>query len=267
MIREGTLNPPAASTPVVTRSTQLRYGNSATATAGTPGLVGATVSNSWWPSGTTETEAISGFNANVGLTLADQVQRVYYELGQYPQNLDEEPLAALMASHTNLQVCLKPLITGLTNPSIAASEKTNLSNTISLLQGAGAEFDIVLFTEPNIADHFTSAEQYIDYIKLYGPTVRADGAVKLVYNPAAYGRNSIAYYPGDALTDVVSMDYYGTDYSAGITLDATAHLADEHLPQPIPFGISEWNAVTSPCGSVSACEWNNEFYSKLFIIA
>jgi hypothetical protein len=236
------------------------HGSCGPAAAGSPGLVGATVSNSWWPTGTTETEAITGFDTYVGLPLGTKVERVYYELGQYPQNLEGEPLHDIKASGAKLQVCLKPLITGLTDPSTAASEKTNITNTINLLQGAAVKFDVVLFTEPNIAGHFKNATQYKHYIELYGPTVRVGGtggAVKLIYNPAAYGDNSAAYYPGDALTDVVSIDYYGTDHKNGIALNPTAELANNHLPSPIPFGISEWNAVANPGDTLTETEWNN----------
>lgn len=226
------------------------------------------MSNSWWKSGTTEAEAITGFDKNVGnLPLGDNVERVYYGLGEYPQNLNGEPLAGIIASGAKLQVCLKPLITGLGSPSIAASEKTNITNTINLLQGAKIKFDVVLFTEPNLGS-FKSAHQYADYFKLYGPTVRAGGTggrVKLIYNPAAYGGEGTAYYPGPALVDVISVDYYGTDHKNGIALTPFADLANEHTPSPIPFGISEWNAVANPGDTLTLTEWNN--YTNYLISA
>src|ERR1700734_2633182 len=63
-------------------SPQLLYNNSTIQPAGTPGLVGATISNSWFPSGTTEAQAITDFNTYVGIDLGNQVERVYY--GQLP---------------------------------------------------------------------------------------------------------------------------------------------------------------------------------------
>jgi hypothetical protein len=246
----------------------LLYNNSAIQPAGTPGLVGATISNSWFPSGTTEAQAITDFNTYVGLPLGNQVQRVYYGQlpngnGIWPANLSGQPVAAIIATGAKLQVCIKPALAGLTNATLAASEQQNILNTIALLNAANVNFDIVLYTEPNIGGHFTSAAQFIAYWALYAPTIRgatctATGEnVKCIYNPASYGNNSAEYYPGDAAVDVVSLDYYGTDWKAGITPDDAAALADNHLPDPIPFGISEWNAVTSESDTITTAQYNS----------
>jgi hypothetical protein len=223
----------------------LLYDNSQPAPVGTPGLVGATVSNNWFPAGTSEAHAITQFNSWVGLPLGNQVQRIYYGLGKYPA-LTDQPLAACIAAGAKVQICLKPLITGLTNATIATSEQNNIASTITLLQNAGVVFDLVFWTEANIGGKFTGPSQYIALIALYGPTV-INAGVNLIYNPASYGNNFALWYPGDALTSKVSIDYYTSDFNAGITFDSCAALADNHLPDPIDFGVSEINI--SPNGT------------------
>jgi hypothetical protein len=224
----------------------LLYDNSQPTPVGTPGNVGATISNHWFPSGTTPSQAITLMNGYVGLPLGNIVERVYYGDGKYP-SLTDEPLAAYIAAGAKLQLCLKPLLTGLTNPTIAASEQANIAATITLLNGAtypgggAVKYDIVLYTEANLpSSEFTSALQYQQYIALYGPTVRSRG-VKLVYNPASYNMpNAVSYYSGDASFDAWSLDYYGTDWKQGIL-----PFAEIEALTNLPVGISEWNAVSA----------------------
>jgi hypothetical protein len=218
---------------------ELLYDNTQSTPPGTPGLVGATISNHWFPSGTSPAQAITLMNGYVGLPLGNIVERSYYGEGNYPQ-LTDQPLASYIAAGAKIQLCLKPQLSGLTNPTVAASEKANIVDTINLLNGANVTFDIVLYTEANLpSSDFTSASQYIDYIALYGPSVRTNG-VKLIYNPASYDlTTAVSYYAGDSSFDVFSWDYYGTDWKDGILPFATSDSISN-----LPKGVSEWNAVS-----------------------
>jgi hypothetical protein len=239
-------------------------------------LVGASIGSpaSFFPGTPSMSQAMTSFDGWAGRPMAHNAVRYYY----VPTATDGGWVASLGSNALNwisqglkIVVSFKP---GGTAHAKTPAEATNLANAIKLWQNAGANFDAILWHEPNTSSSGFTAAEYASYAAYYAPTVRGTSPqaaaagiapTALGYVPmlgTGSGPTAYACYPGDAVVDWISCDYYGSAYHSGVRLNAAQGSdphsiqwrADNHSPMPVPLGLGEWNAGAGT--QITLAEWN-----------
>ena len=235
-------------------------------------IMGASIGSpgSFFPGTPTMTQAIAEFDGWVGRTMASKAVRAYYTAGSWPGSLSSTQLGWIAAG-LKIIVSFKP---GGSTRTLSTSEATNLANAIKMWQNAGANFDAILWHEPNTTSSGFTISEYAAYVAYYAPTVRGTSAqavtagiapTALGYVPmlgTGGGGTAYSFYPGDQYVDWMGVDFYGSAYHSGVRMDSAqsgdAHSilwrADNHAPTQVPMGVYEWNAGAGT--QISLAEWN-----------
>lgn len=224
-------------------------GQDATA-RGLSGLVGATVSPTamrtrLW------IEAARKFDAIVSRPMAVTACRLYFHGATI--NRDGLYLVRMMAAAgVTTVISIRP------SRNLSRSEITNLQRSIRQCRAAGLKIEsICLWHEPNNITRkmaFPKAQEYVDYVRYYGPAVTAMG-IPLCYIPVVLttdGTLQDDYFPGTTwrgqqlVTRIYPNFYCASQYIHGTRMDASVRLADRN---GIRLGLAEFgrtNCSTRP---------------------
>lgn len=209
---------------------------------GQKGLAGATVF------GSDRVAAGEAFDDLVGRPACLNVQRVYFELSQWPAGVNNpQPVGKLASAGVKMLISFHP--TPDLGTAQAHADFVSLGDAISLFKGLTvAQFEVALWHEANLdLEIFPTPASYRQYVAFYAPAVRAYD-VPLLYIPGMSNPDTaVTYYPGSPLTDKILVDYYGNSHVKGVRLDQIMAVADGIAGDPVPvasapkpFGVSEW---------------------------
>jgi len=226
-------------------------GQSGATARGLSGLVGATVSPTamrtrLW------IEAARKFDAIVHRPMAVTACRLYF----HGATIDRDGLylvRMMAATGVSTVLSIRP------SRNLSRSETTTLQRTIRQCRAAGLKIEsICLWHEPNnVASKpmaFPRAQQYVDYVRYYGPAVTAMG-IPLCYIPVVLttdGALQNDYFPGTTwrgqqlVSRVYPNFYCASQYIHGARMDATVRLADKY---GLRLGLAEFgrtNCSTQP---------------------
>src|SRR5215467_6779448 len=218
---------------------------------GLGGLVGATVSPTamrtrLW------IEAARKFDAIVHRPMAVTACRLYFHRATITR--DGLYLVRMMAA-----AGVTTVISFMPSRNLSRSEITNLQRSIRQCRAAGLKIEsICLWHEPNNVARkpmaFPRAQQYVDYVRYYGPAVTAMG-IPLCYIPVVLttdGSLQSDYFPGTTwrgqqlVSRIYPNFYCASQYIHGARMDASVRLADR---SGLRLGLAEFgrtNCSTRP---------------------
>lgn len=180
---------------------------------------------------------------------ARSVQKIYFTAGNFSINAQ---WTTYVNNGGKVFLSCKPSKT-------LGSQDTAFSNALSTLvsRWGTANFKICLWQEmDDPADGFTNAS-YKNYAQYYYDLVKSvNSNIKVVFDPTGDDSRNTGFYPGDAYVDEISVDYYGSRYIHNNRLDGMEALADNHKPNPIPFGLAEWGNSSSGT-KITNAQWTD----------
>jgi hypothetical protein len=225
-------------------------GQSGATARGLGGLVGATVSPTamrtrLW------IEAARKFDAMVRRPMAVTACRLYF----HDATIDRDGLylvRMMAAAGVSTVISIRP------SRNLSRGETTNLLRTIRQCRAAGLKIEsICLWHEPNNITRkmaFPRAQEYVDYVRYYGPAVTAMG-IPLCYIPVVLttdGTLQADYFPGttwrgqELVSRIYPNFYCASQYIHGARMDASVRLADKN---GVRLGLAEFgrtNCSTQP---------------------
>jgi hypothetical protein len=207
-------------------------GPGAATARGLHGLVGATVSpialgtRTW-------AEAARKFDATVGRPMAVTASRLYFNHATI--NAAGLYLVRMMAA-----TGVTTVISFMPSRNLRRSEITNLQRSIRQCRAAGMKIESVcLWHEPNNITRkpmaFPKAQEYIDYVRYYGPAVTGMG-IPLSYIPVVLttdGTLQNDYFPGTTwlgqplVARIYPNFYCASQYIHGARMDGSIRLSDK----------------------------------------
>lgn len=177
-------------------------------------------------------DAADTFDGLVGLPLATTIQKIYMGHGEFPPH---PPLKMTQLAKTGCEflVSIEP------SKTMTSAEQALLAKWLTMMNGSGIPYRVVLYSEAN-DKAFKTAAEWFAYWSFYAPVVK-DAGVTLAYNCGcgfkALARGE-AYFPSNPSPDELWMDFYATSFRGGSRLDTLIGLADA---AGIPAGIAEWD--------------------------
>ena len=206
---------------------------SETSKHGPVGWVGATVSPAAMGTSTWR-EAADKFDARTRRPMAVTASRIYFN-NVAPETFTLGLVRNMASAGVTAVLSFKP--SRIHSP----GEITSLRHSIQQCRDAGLKIEsICLWHEPNdMAKHppaFRTAQEYIDYVRYYGPAVVEMG-IPLAYIPLVLttsGNLQISYFPGTTwrgkplVTHIYPDFYCVSQWIHGVRMDASIQLADKH---------------------------------------
>jgi hypothetical protein len=191
-------------------------------------------------------------DALYGLPLATTIQKVYLGEGQFGTTPGSK-VSELAAGGCQFVIDASPL------KSRSKAQQTALANWLAMMNQAGINYRVVLWSEGNDVA-FPSTSEWLAYWNYYAPVVK-DAGVICGYNPGC-NHNALPRAIADlqAMTDPVPdelwMDYYATAFIAGSRINnliATAQAAS------VPSGLAEWGWYAGTFGpfGMTMPVWND----------
>lgn len=223
--------------------------------------IGATISSSLWPKGTSMAEAITSFDGymsadGVNRPMAARVEKAYRQEGDHPSTIPARE-QGIIDSGAKLIVSWEPSRTK------TQAEYNALKNDIELMQRAyrakfpnddpNTHFESVLWQEASGGAHFSSGQEYLNYVEYYAGAITSLGQRLVVDFAGSKPQNWKSYFPAQAMAILV--DYYGSAWKGGVRLDGLQELANQHSP-PLSVGLGEWNQVANSDTPLTLAEWN-----------
>lgn len=195
----------------------------------------------------------------IGLPLAKTMQKVYLSHGEFPTQPPGE-MRELNSVGCQFLVSVEPSTT------LTPTEQNRLSAFLTMLNQAGMNYRVVLYSEAN-NQAFTTASQWFTYWSYYAPVIQSAG-VHCGYDP---GCNYLAiaraqqFFPANPTPDELWMDYYGTAFRAGARLDTLIGIAQA---AGVPAGMGEWGWSSGPVVfNPMSIPWWNDYCSYLINLA
>lgn len=211
----------------------------APASAATRPVLGATTAPVDYP-GTSYATAAQRFDAATGTPMALHAAKRYLGPSQWPS-----VIGPAFRRGVHYLITLEPGFHSdiRLQPARTQVQITQMIQFVAKLKAAGITADFALDNEPSDHLHaFPTAAAYRAWFDYYAQPLVARG-YHVVYDAAGWRPSlAVAYYPGDRYVSKVLVDYYGSAYwnRQKARLAPFAALADNHKPNPVPFGLGEW---------------------------
>lgn len=194
-------------------------------------------------------DAANTFDGYVGLPLATTIEKIYMTHGAFGSQPPAK-MTQLAQAGCQFLVSIEPSRT------MTSSEQNLLAKWLAMLNKAGMNYRVVLYSECNDRAFKTSAD-WLAYWSYYAPVVKNAGVV-CGYDPGC-GWQAITraeqYFPANPAPDEMWMDYYATAYRGGSRLDRLIAIAQG---AGVPTGLAEWGwaAGDTTFGPMTLPWWN-----------
>lgn len=215
---------------------------------GTPGPVGATIVGPNYNLPGSQTDAaITTWNTNVART-ATCGKVFYQDSTTWPTSIDNK-LQPYLDNNMTAYICLQPAF----NPP-KASDKTALTNFLTMIKTAGLNAVIILWQELGRPSGMTST-LFTAMTQFYSSTVRALYPLAIVYDSTiGCGTAAASWFsgPNNTFVDLILQDLYASSFP-GLKADQPGGSMSVADANGLPFGFSEIGsqAGTAPLPSQS----------------
>jgi hypothetical protein len=243
----------------LTAAAMLPSSSSSPVKAATTPLAGATIDPPTVYNTKNSVTAANIFDGYVGAPLALTIQKFYATdtiLGQTTLNSHMSQLA-----NAGCQF----LVDVLPSKTLSTDEQTKLATWLAMLNNAGINYSVVLYSGNNNA--FVSTEQWFTYWSYYAPVIK-DAGVTCGYCPGcAYPiSRTTEFFPSNPTPDTLWMDWYATAFRATSHLDPLIALAKQQGVTQMGMGEWGWSAG-APVLNPMIMPWYNEYGQYLIHLA
>lgn len=140
---------------------------------------------------------------------------------------------------------------------LSKAGQTGLSAWLTMLNNAGIDYRVVLYSEANNVA-FSTIAQWQQYWSYYAPVIK-DAGLTCGYNPGcgSWAAKALTFFPSNPAPDELWMDYYCTGFRVGSRLDSLIALAQSNGVEGAGMAEWGWTAGTRLLNPITIPWWND----------